>query len=77
MGSGAFRHFAEVRFSRFWPNASKSCKNSIFPGFVSRQKQYRCKTPYTLYILMDFVEKRWVGGVKIFGHTIDLCKNSV
>ena len=36
IGSGAFRHFAEVRFSRFWPNASKSCKNSIFPGFVSR-----------------------------------------
>lgn len=39
MDSGAFRHFAEVRFSRFWSNASKSCKNSIFPGFVSRQKR--------------------------------------
>ena len=42
-----------------------------------RQKQHGCITPYTLYILMAFGGKRWVGGVKIFGHTIDLCKNSV
>lgn len=32
MGSGAFRHFAEVRFSRFWSNVSGSFKSSIFPG---------------------------------------------
>ena len=45
--------------------------------YRARQKQYRCKALYTLYILMAFGENRWVGGVKIFGHTIDLCKNSV
>jgi len=39
MGSGAFRHFAEWCAWDFLEIIRKSCKNSIFPGFVSRQKR--------------------------------------
>ena len=62
--------YAFLGFGQMPPEASKIAFSP------ARQKQYRCKAPYTLYI-NGSGGKRWAGGIKIFGHTIDLCKNSV
>ncbi len=71
---GLFVILPKYAFLGFGQMPLKVAKIAFSPGPA---KADRCKAPYTLYILMDFVGKRWVGGVKIFGHTIDLCKNSV